>query len=80
MITKYLKSSKAKTGLTVFALMLILLFIGLNFQNCSNMTSSSFGNSSSAGVGGTEITLIPGQRQVQSLQFLVLVMSTRDRL
>ncbi len=55
MINKFLKTSKAKTGVTVFALMLVLIFIGLNFQNCSNMTSSSFGDSSSTGVGGTEI-------------------------
>ena len=45
-------SQLIKSNITIAALVSILFFIGLNFQNCSNVGTSDYGDSSSNGAGG----------------------------
>jgi len=54
MTLNFIKSNKAKSNLKIATLATMLLLIGLNFQNCSKVGSSDFGDSASGGVSGIE--------------------------
>ena len=54
MTSQFLKSKKAKSNLSIAALASVLFIIGINFQNCSSVSSSDYGDSSSRGTGGLD--------------------------